>query len=423
MNRRPLAVAPAALAVLALAAACPHAVAGDPLDDVADAVREATVFQTPDGNLSFDLDLYLTMDNFVMSQPPPGIIDAGGNYLANPRLSMLGQVDLYDWITMFALGRADRGFDPTDESAQARADEYYIQLDPFDGPFRFTAGKFGTSYGQWARRYFEWDNPMTTAPLAYEWITTVGDGVNAPTVAPPVAGFLARKNRDADRSKWVPAIWGPSYTTGFRFDGSAAIFDYAFEIKNNALSSRPSEWDLWDHGLYGQGLTYQGRFGVRPVTDWNIGVSGSSGAYLAPDSKGVPAGTRWYDYSQDAVGFDLSWAHGPVEVWSEVNWTSFEIPGPVGTVALVSYFVESKWKFAPGWWLAGRWNQQLYDDIVDPTTGQETSWDNDVWRVEACVGWHVSRSLTVKAAYSYADQAGPIAQGQNLFDLQLIFGF
>ena len=37
MNRRPLAVAPAALAVLALAAACPHAVAGDPLDDVADA--------------------------------------------------------------------------------------------------------------------------------------------------------------------------------------------------------------------------------------------------------------------------------------------------------------------------------------------------------------------------------------------------
>jgi hypothetical protein len=29
----------------------------------------------------------------------------------------------------------------------------------------------------------------------------------------------------------------------------------------------------------------------------------------------------------------------------------------------------------------------------------------------------------VKAGYSYADQDGPIAQGQNLFDLQLIFGF
>jgi hypothetical protein len=110
-------------------------------------------------------------------------------------------------------------------------------------------------------------------------------------------------------------------------------------------------------------------------------------------------------------------------VWSEVTWTSFEIPGPVGTVSLVSYFLESKWKFAPGWWLSGRWNQQLYDDIRDPATGRQVSWDNDVWRIEACVGWHIDRSVTVKAQYSYADQAGPIDQGQNLFDLQLIFGF
>jgi hypothetical protein len=416
---RTLALAAAA----ALALAAPASAQGDPLDDLADAVREATIFETPDRTFSFDLDMYLTMDNFVMSQPPPPIIDAGGNYLANPRLSLLGQVDLYDWITMFALGRVDRGFDPTDESLQARPDEYYAQFDPFDGPFRFTAGKFGTSYGQWARRYFEWDNPMTTAPLAYEWITTVGDGTNALTVAPSVAGFLNRKNLVGDRSKWVPAIWGPSYTTGFRFDGSAAIFDYAFEIKNNALSSRPGEWDLWDHGFYGQGLTYQGRFGVRPVTDWSLGVSGSSGAYLIPSAAGVPAGTQWYDYKQNAAGFDVSWAHGPLEAWSEVQWTSFDVPGAVGTVALVSYFIEGRWKFSPGWWLSGRWNQQLYDDIRDPATGQDVAWDNDVWRLEACVGWKVDRSLTVKAQYSFADQSGPIDQGQSLFDLQLVLGF
>jgi hypothetical protein len=411
-------------AAVAAAALIPAVVrAGDPIDDIADAVRDATRFESEDRTISFDLDLYLTMDNFVMSQPPPGIIDNPNDYLANPRLSMLGQVDLYDWITMFALGRADRGFDPTDGSAQARPDEYYIQLDPVEGMFRFTAGKFGTSYGQWARRYFEWDNPMTTAPLAYEWITTVGDGANAPTVAPGTAAFLARKDTPADRSKWVPVIWGPSYTSGFRFDGTVAVFDWAFEIKNNALSSRPSEWDLWDHGLYGDGLTYQGRLGFRPITDWTIGVGGSSGAYLLPDSQGVPVGTRWYDYSQNAVGLDVSWAHGPFEVWSEAHWSSFEVPGPVGTVALVTYFVEGKWKFSPGWWVSGRWNQQLYDDIVDPATGSETPWDNDVWRAEACIGWHVNRSVTVKAGYSYADQDGPIAQGQNLFDLQLIFGF
>ena len=92
-------------------------------------------------------------------------------------------------------------------------------------------------------------------------------------------------------------------------------------------------------------------------------------------------------------------------------------------MALVTYFVEGKWKFSPGWWVSGRWNQQLYDDIRDPATGQDVTWDNDVWRLEACVGWKVDRSLTVKAQYSFADQSGPIDQGQSLFDLQLVLGF
>ena len=136
----------------------------------------------------------------------------------------------------------------------------------------------------------------------------------------------------------------------------------------------------------------------------------------------MPAGTAWYDYSQTMAGADVAWAHGHLEVWSEVNWSSWEVPGQVGTVALVSYFVESKWKFSPGWWLASRWNQQLYDDITD-SAGNQVAWDNDVWRIEACVGWQVDRTVTLKAQYSFADQSGPVDQGQDLFDLQLVIGF
>ena len=419
MTRVPAAFLASASAAALLAG---HAAGGDPLDDLADQVRDMTRFVSDDGQLSFDLDLYLSMDNYAMSQPPPGIIVNPGAYLANPRLSMVGQVDLWDWITLFALGRADRGFDPTDQSAQARPDEYYVRLDPFGGAFRFTAGKFGTSWSQWARRYLEWDNPMTTAPLAYEWITTVGDGTGAPTVSPSRAAFLARKDQAAKRDKWVAAVWGPSYTTGFRFDGTLAAVDYAFEVKNNALSSRPSEWDLWDHGLYGDALTYTGRIGVRPAMEWNVGISASNGAYLVPGSKGVPAGTSWSDYDQNAVGMDLSWAHGEIELWGEGMWTSFDVPGQVGTVALWSYFVEAKWKFATAWWLSGRWGQQLYADI-DDGAGGTTPWDNDVWRIEACVGWRLDRTVTVKAQYGFADQAGPVDQGESLFDLQLVFGF
>ncbi|MBM3850070.1 MAG: hypothetical protein FJ396_07755 [Verrucomicrobia bacterium] len=309
----------------------------DRLDDLADTFREATFLQSEGGDLTFDTDLYLTSDTLVTSRPAPGIYQSGGDVLASPRVSVLGQLDYGEKLTLFALGRADRGFDATDGVAKARPDEYYLRLDPFEGPMRFTVGKFGTAYGQWARRYLEWDNPMITAPLAYEWVTTAGDGLTAPTVAPPVPGFLARKGRLADRTRWAPVVWGPSYCSGFRLDGTVSRFDYAFEIKNNALSSRPSEWDLWDRGLNAASLTYQGRFGFRPVTDWNLGLSASSGSYLTAESPGIPAGTRWHDPTQDAVGVDLSWAHGPLEVWSELHWNRFEIPGPVGSVGLVSF--------------------------------------------------------------------------------------
>lgn len=410
------------LPMVAAAALAAAACGGDPIDDVADAVRDATLFTTEDGKVSLDFDFYLTMDNLFMSQPPPPLIVNPNNYLPNPRLSMLGQFDYDGWLTLFALGRVDRGFDPTDDDAQVRPDEYYLQLDPFGGHVRFTAGKFGTSYGQWGRRYFEWDNPMTNAPLVYDWMTTVGDGNDAPTVAPTRAAFLARKNQVVPRSKWLPAVWGPSYTSGFRFDGTSDIWDYALEVKNDALSSRPSEWDLWNHGLYGSALSWTGRLGVRPMTDWNIGVSGSAGAYLIPNAPGVPAGSQWFDYLQRAVCVDVAWAHGPVEVWAEAHWSSFDVPGEVGTVGLWSWFAESRWKVSPGWWLSGRFNQQLYDDIPDGLGGT-TPWDNDVWRVDACVGWKVDRTVTVKFQYSYADESGPVGQGRNLFDLQLIFAF
>lgn len=132
----------------------------------------------------------------ITSRPAPGIYKAGSDVLASPRVSVLGQADYGEKLNLFALGRADRGFDATDGVAKARPDEYYPRLDPLDGPMRFPVGKFGTAYGQWARRYLEWDNPMVTALLAYEWVSTAGDGQTAPTASRPLrASSPARVGR------------------------------------------------------------------------------------------------------------------------------------------------------------------------------------------------------------------------------------
>jgi hypothetical protein len=132
---------------------------------------------------------------------------------------------------------------------------------------------------------------------------------------------------------------------------------------------------------------------------------------------------------QNTAGVDVSWAHGDLELWGEALWSSFDIRSSplsqAGTVGVVSYFMETRWRFDAQWWLAGRWNQQLYGDAP----GTSDSWDNDVWRIDACLGWRVDRTLTVKTQFSYTDESGPPPtgqpnkQGQYVFDLQLVFAF
>jgi hypothetical protein len=388
--------------------------AGDPLDDVVDQIRDMTSFQTAKGDVSLDFDFYATVDNWVISQPPPGIMVTGQNYLNSPRLSMLGTLQVQEWLSIFALGDVDRGFDPTDGSIQIRPDVYYAKISPFGGILQGKFGAIPTSFGQWVNRHFSWQNPLVNAPLAYEWFMAIrGDTAR-----------ITPKTQPANRSTWLPIIWGPSYTSGGQFNGTLDRIDWAFEFKNDALSSAVPYWQLWENPLDGSALTYTGRLGWRPTTEWNIGASGSTGSYVVPNS--FPG---WQNYLQNTAGVDVSWAHGDLELWGEALWSSFDIRSSplsqAGTVGVVSYFMETRWRFDAQWWLAGRWNQQLYGDAP----GTSDSWDDDVWRIDACLGWRVDRTLTVKTQFSYTDESGPPPtgqpnkQGQYVFDLQLVFAF
>ncbi|MSR45421.1 MAG: hypothetical protein EXS15_08780, partial [Phycisphaerales bacterium] len=76
---------------LALTQLC---LAGDVLDEITDEIRQGTFFQSDDGKTSLDFDFYTTVDNWVVSQPPPGIMKTYKNYLNSPRLSMLGTLNV-----------------------------------------------------------------------------------------------------------------------------------------------------------------------------------------------------------------------------------------------------------------------------------------------------------------------------------------
>ena len=85
-----------------------------------------------------------------------------------------------------------------------------------------------------------------------------------------------------DKDQRLPMVWGPSYATGVAVAGTWREVEYAVELKNASLSSRPEIWnddgDVWDHP------TLTGRLGWRPNVMWNLGVSASGGSYLRPSA-------------------------------------------------------------------------------------------------------------------------------------------
>jgi hypothetical protein len=411
----------------------------DPMESFLERLRQFQSFGTEDGQISFNADVWLTLDYMVFSTPPPGFIQTSNGQIFAPTLSGLFTLDISKHLEFVFLGLVNRGFDPTETSVQSQPAEYYTQVTPFDTPvLNFKGGKFQTAFGQWTNRHFSTQNSLINAPMMYGQMTSVTDGNANAGIAPNTTAMVDRKNSASPPvTKWIPIVWGPSYASGFQLNGTVGTLqqlDWAFEMKNASLSSRPQEWDLWNRGF--NYPTFTGRAGFRPDAAWNLGVSASTGSYISQAaydrfSNTSKAGSSIGESRQNVVGTDISYAHGPIELWSEFAWSQYEVPDAkagksVGNIGAYSYFIESKWKFMPQFWLSGRWNQQLYSNVTPatgPGAGSETPWYNNLWRADACLGFKINRYTQFKVQYSYTEEAGDVDPGQNLFAVELVIQF
>ncbi len=111
----------------------------------------------------------LDLEFYAFDLPAPGLIDSQSATLFNPRLTLFLDSQIGPKIYFFSQVRIDRHFDPTDQGAQIRLDEYALRITPWeDGRFNLQVGKFATVVGNWVERHLSWDNPFINAPLAYE---------------------------------------------------------------------------------------------------------------------------------------------------------------------------------------------------------------------------------------------------------------
>lgn len=360
----------------------------------------------------------LDLETYFVDQPAPGLLFSDDDAYLEPRLTLMLDLRWGAHWSAFTQARLDRGFDPgVREDGDIRLDEYGIRWSPLgDTALNLQIGKFATVFGNWAPRHLSTQNPFVTAPAPYENVFGITDA----TAPPSRDAFLGRKQLADKKRDWLTQIWGPSYAHGASVFGRLDEFEYALEIKTNALSSRPSAWEAgdleWDHP------TVTGRVGWRPNAAWSLGASGSTGAYLlgSADST-LPSGRDRDDYRQNTVGLDLSYSHRHFELWSELIFTRFEVPG-VGDADLASFYVEGRYKLTARLYAALRWNQQWFDEVADGRGGS-SSWDRDLYRVDLALGCKFTRSLHGKVQYSYGHEPDQNANGSHLLATQLTWSF
>jgi hypothetical protein len=380
-----------------------------------------------DENVRLQLSGWFDLETYYVDQPAPGLIFTDDNFLINPRLSLILDTQIGSYISTFVLTRFDRGFDPKDEGAQVRLDEYGIRISsPWkEVPLHLQFGKFATVVGNWVPRHYSWDNPFINAPLPYENLTGIWDGYAPEDVDDilywghvPYEEYTDFEDGYSDKYLRIPVIWGPSYASGVSVSGSLGRFDFAAELKNASLSSRPETWDLTRVGF--DHPTFSGRVGFRPNEMWNAGFSGSIGPYfMSQAAMTLPPGKSIGDYCEILLGQDLSFAWHRLQLWAEVFETRFEIPN-VGDADVLSYYIEAKYKITSQLFAALRWNQQLFGTLPDEE--EQLKWGNDTLRVDGVVGYRFNNFMQIKLQYSFTHD-GPGDMGEHLVGGQFTFRF
>jgi hypothetical protein len=363
-------------------------------DDFLDQVGDALTMNAFHGNVRSRVSGLIDLEFFRIDQPPPGLIETNHHFLANPRLSLFLDAEIGTRVYFFAQSRVDTGFDPTDHGVQIRLDEYAVRYTPWeDGRFSLQIGKFASVVGNWIPRHLSWENPFITAPLPYENITKIEDK------AAPYYGYLTGGLTDA-KYKSLPVIWGPSYASGVSVAGGLGHFDYAAEIKNASLSSRPESWNVTAIGF--EYPTVNARLGFRPSQMWNFGFSASDGAYFRPEAgPTLPVGSDIGDYHQRVLGQDIGFAWHHLQLWAEFYEARFQVPR-VGDADTFAYYLEGKYKFTPQLFGAIRWNQQLFATVSDGAGGS-ARWGQDLWRIDTSLGYRFTAHTQLKLQYSFQD--------------------
>jgi len=338
----------------------------------------------------------------------PALLDFEDGVFFAPSLSLSLDVQPSDRWYFHASVKYDRGFDAgSHPDGELRLDEVMLRYHILeDRKMTIQVGKFPTVFGSWVSDHDFYDDPFLTAPLPYGEINGAGvfrSGQTSPLGIQGRALGLTPDIFHLEPTRWSSHIWGPAYSNGLSIFGSHGKWDYAVEIKNSDLGASPKEWGFGDGDF--DSPTFSGRIGYRPDASWKFGVSLSQGPYLTEDAEPfLPLDVERSDLAHTLIGMDVRWAHHDWIISGELIHSSYETL-TAGDLDSLTWYLQARWKAAPGLWVAGRISQTLNNDITAPD-GSRVPWTPDLFRSEIAVGWRVTPDILLKGQYSYTQASG-----------------
>jgi hypothetical protein len=282
----------------------------------------------------------------------------------------------------------------------------YVRARPFARvPIDIQAGRIPPVFGAFARQSYRVDdNPLIGYPLAYQYLTSM-----RPDAIPgSVDDLLLMRGRgwrtfypvgSQEAAPGVPISSAYKWDTGVEGSFTSDRLDAAVSVTTGTLSN-PRTKD--DNGA----PQIAGRVGFKPLFGLVIGASASRGAFLSravTDRYRTLLGDR--SYPQTAFGLDGEYSrdHWIIKSeWINSRWTLPQLGVPLipQPLTATSAYVETRYRFAPRWYVAGRADMLTFSRVTGRRLfgGQPTTWDAPVKRLEIGTGVYLQRNLMLRMA-------------------------
>ncbi|HEY3216787.1 MAG TPA: hypothetical protein VGK93_09875 [Candidatus Eisenbacteria bacterium] len=286
------------------------------------------------------------------------------------------------------------------------------------------AGKVPWPIGTYAPRTYSNRNPLVGAPLMYQYHTTLLWYEIVPSadalLATSGSGQYGANYFGYPEGRGMPLVDDSYWDVGVTLVGSERPLEYALGTTAGTPGWGSTSQDE------NTGKSVLGRVALAPLPGVRFGISGAYGPYLVQAlDAGLPPGKGVNDFHQKLGMADLELLAGHVEFRAEGASNIWQTP-TVGDLKASSGYLELKYAFPVGAYLAGRWDALRFGDIAD-STGVERPWDSDVTRFEVGVGYRFSRDALGKLIFQqtelYTQGAAEERRRPSLVAAQLVVTF